>query len=91
MLEKRNSRKNIVGVVTSKSGDKTLKVTFFYKTPHPRFKKEIKRKTDVHVHDETNVGKVGMTVEIMETRPWSKLKRYRLVKVVEQAPVEILG
>jgi small subunit ribosomal protein S17 len=90
MIEKRNSRKNIVGVVTSKSGDKTLKVTFFYKTPHPRFKKEIKRKTDVHVHDEMNTGKIGDTVEIMETRPLSKLKRFRLVKVLETAQAETL-
>ncbi|PWU05791.1 MAG: 30S ribosomal protein S17 [Verrucomicrobia bacterium] len=90
MEEKRNSRKNIIGEVTSKSGDKTLKVTFFYKIPHPRFKKEIKRKTVVHVHDEQNSGKLGDKVEIMETRPLSKLKRFRLVKVLENAPTEII-
>lgn len=90
MVEKRNSRKNITGEVTSKSGDKTLKVTFFYKIPHPRFKKEIKRKTVVQVHDEMNIGKIGDTVEIMETRPLSKLKRFRLVKVVENAPAAII-
>lgn len=90
MLEKRNSRKNIIGEVTSKSGDKTLKVTFFYKTPHPRFKKEIKSKTVVHVHDEENAGKIGDLVEIMETRPLSKLKCFRLVKVLESAQAEIL-
>lgn len=90
MEEKRNSRKNITGKVTSKSGDKTLKVTFFYKIPHPRFKKEIKRKTVVHVHDEMNTGKIGDTVEIMETRPLSKLKRFRLVKVIENAPEAIV-
>jgi len=90
MTEKRNSRKDIIGEVTSKSGDKTLKVTFFYKIPHPRFKKEIKRKTVVHVHDEMNAGKMGDIVEIMETRPLSKLKRFRLVKVLESAPAEIV-
>ena len=90
MTETRNRRKNIVGVVTSKSGDKTIKVTFFYKIPHPRFKKEIKRKTVVHVHDEQNVCNIGDKVEIMETRPLSKLKRFRLVKVLENAPVELV-
>lgn len=90
MTEIRNRRKNIVGVVTSKSGDKTVKVTFFYKIPHPRYKKEIKRKTVVHVHDEENVCNIGDRVEIMETRPLSKLKRFRLVKVLENAPVELV-
>lgn len=89
MTEIRNRRKNIVGVITSKSGDKTVKVTFFYKIPHPRYKKEIKRKTVVHVHDEENVCNIGDRVEIMETRPLSKLKRFRLVKVLENAPVEL--
>lgn len=90
MTEIRNRRKNIVGVVTSKSGDKTIKVTFFYKIPHPRYKKEIKRKTVVHVHDEQNVCNIGDKVEIMETRPLSKLKRFRLVQVLENAPVELV-
>lgn len=88
MSEKRNIRKNIIGEVTSKSGDKTLKVTFFYKIPHPQFKKEIKRKTVVHVHDESNIGKVGDVVEIMETRKLSKLKYFRLVKVLENATAQ---
>lgn len=90
MTENRNRRKDIVGVVTSKSGDKTVKVTFFYKIPHPRYKKEIKRKTVVHVHDEENVCNIGDRVEIMETRPLSKLKRFRLVKVLENAPIELV-
>lgn len=90
MTENRNRRKNIVGVVTSKSGDKTIKVTFFYKIPHPRYKKEIKRKTVVHVHDEENICNIGDKVEIMETRPLSKLKCFRLVKVLENAPVELV-
>lgn len=90
MTEERNKRKDIVGVVSSKSGDKTLKVTFFYKIPHPRFKKEIKRKTVVHVHDDKNECNVGDKVEIMETRPLSKLKRFRLVKILEKAPQELV-
>jgi len=83
----RNSRKNLVGVVTSKSGDKSVKVTIAYKVPHPRFRKVINRKTVVHAHDESNEAKTGDKVEIMETRPLSKLKRWRIVRIVEVAPV----
>jgi len=83
----RASRKNLVGDVTSRSGDKTIKVTFFYKIPHPLYQKEIKRKTVVHAHDEKNECGLGDKVEIMETRPLSKLKRWRVVKVLEKAPI----
>lgn len=83
----RNRRKDLIGVVSSRSGDKTVKVTYFYKLPHPLYKKEIRRRTVVHVHDEKNECKVGDKVEIMETRPLSKLKRWRVVRVVEAAPV----
>lgn len=82
----RNQRKDIVGIVTSKTGDKSVKVTYFYKILHPLYGKEIKRKTVVHVHDENNDCALGDKVEIMETRPLSKLKRFRLVKVLEKAP-----
>ena len=80
-------RKDLVGVVTSRTGDKSIKVTFFYKIPHPLYKKEIKRKTVVHAHDESNECAVGDKVEIMETRPLSKLKRWRVVKILEKAPI----
>ena len=63
----RNSRKSLIGVVTSRSGDKTIKVTYSYKVPHPLYKKEIKRKTVVHAHDEKNECGLGDKVEIMET------------------------
>ena len=69
--EKRNSRKSLIGEVTSRSGDKTIKVTYFYKIPHPLYRKEIKRKTVVHAHDEKNECGLGDKVEIMETRPLS--------------------
>lgn len=82
----RNSRKQVTGVVTSRSGDKTIKVTFFYKTPHPLYRKEIKRKTVLNVHDEQNACGLGDRVEIMETRPLSKSKRWRVVRVLETAP-----
>jgi small subunit ribosomal protein S17 len=83
----RATRKHITGVVTSRSGDKTIKVTYFYKIPHPIYKKEIKRKTVLHAHDETNVCKLGDKVELMETRPISRLKRWRVIRVVEAAPI----
>lgn len=83
----RAQRKDLVGEVTSRSGDKTVKVTYFYKTPHPVYGKEIKRKTVLHAHDEKNECKLGDKVEIMETRPLSKLKRWRVVRVVEAAKI----
>ena len=65
----RNMRKTLIGFVTSRSGDKSVKVTIPYKTPHPLYHKVINRKTVVHVHDEKNETKVGDRVKIMETRP----------------------
>jgi small subunit ribosomal protein S17 len=82
----RNKRKDLVGTVTSRSGDKSIKVTYFYKMPHPLYRKEVRRRTVVHAHDEKNECNVGDKVEIMETRPLSKLKRWRVVRVVETAP-----
>jgi small subunit ribosomal protein S17 len=86
MEETRNSRKSLIGTVTSRSGDKTIKVTYFYKIPHPLYRKEIKRKTVVHAHDEANDCGLGDKVEIMETRPLSKLKRWRVTQILERAP-----
>lgn len=86
-MAERNSRKLLQGVVTSRSGDKSVKVTVAYKIPHPRFHKVINRKTVLHVHDEKNESKSGDKVEIMETRPLSKLKRWRITRVLEVAPI----
>jgi small subunit ribosomal protein S17 len=83
--DSRNKRKTIIGFVTSRSGNKSVKVTIPYKTPHPLYHKVINRKTVVHVHDEKNETKVGDKVEIMETRPMSRLKRWRIVSVVHSA------
>ena len=82
----RNNRKQLVGVVRSKTGDKSIKVVYEYKIPHPLYKKEIRRKTTVHVHDEENVSNVGDKVRISSTRPLSKMKRWRVVELVEKAP-----
>ena len=80
----RNLRKTIIGFVTSRSGDKSIKVTIPYKTPHPLYHKVINRKTVVHVHDEKNETAVGDQVKIMETRPISRLKRWRVLSVVHK-------
>lgn len=82
----RNRRKELIGVVVSVSGHKTIKVAYEYKVSHPVYHKEVKRKTVVHTHDENSEAKVGDKVLIMETRPVSKLKRWRLAKVLEVAP-----
>ena len=85
--ETRNKRKSYIGFITSRVGDKSVKVTISYKIPHPRYRKTINRKTVVHAHDEKNEAKPGDKVEVMETRPLSKLKRFRILRVVDAAPV----
>jgi len=86
-MEQRNFRKSLQGTVTGRSGDKSIKVVYFYKVPHALYKKEVRRKTVLHVHDEKNECLVGDKVEIMETRPLSKMKRWRVLRVVERMPV----
>ena len=81
----RNPRKMLLGFVTSRSGDKSVKVTIPYKTPHPFYHKVINRKTVLHVHDEKNETKVGDKVEVMETRPISRLKRWRVTAIRQKA------
>lgn len=81
----RTARKTQIGFVSSRSGDKSVKVTLDYKTPHPLYQKVVKRQTVLHVHDEKNETKVGDKVEVMETRPMSRLKRWRVVSVLQKA------
>ena len=81
----RSTRKTQIGFVSSRSGDKSVKVTLDYKTPHPLYQKVVKRQTVLHVHDEKNETKVGDKVEVMETRPMSRLKRWRVVSVLQKA------
>ena len=83
--KQRKQRKVLVGVVEGKSGDKSIKVVFFYKRPHSLYRKEIKRKTVLHVHDAENACAIGDRVEIMSTRPLSHLKRWRVVRILEKA------
>ena len=83
--ETRSRRKVRVGVVVSDSRDKTIAVDVPNLTAHPRYDKVVRHSTRFHVHDETNDAHVGDTVQIMETRPVSKQKRWRLVEIVERA------
>ena len=82
----RGQRRTEVGVVTSDKMNKTRRVEIGRLVKHQRYGKYIKRRTICHVHDEQNESHTGDTVEIMETRPLSKLKNWRLVRVVTAAP-----
>ncbi len=74
-----------VGQVSSRSGDKSVRVVLDYLTKHPKYGKMLKRRTVAHVHDETNQANVGDFVEIAKCRRMSKTKSWRLIKVVESA------
>jgi small subunit ribosomal protein S17 len=80
--EERSLRKTRVGEVISDKMDKTIVVKTITRVPHPLFGKIIKQVKKFHVHDEKNEAKVGDRVSIMETRPLSRLKRWRLVEVI---------
>jgi small subunit ribosomal protein S17 len=82
----RGRRRIEVGVVTSDKMNKTRRVEIPRLVKHPKYGKYIKRRTICHVHDENNESHTGDTVEIMETRPLSKLKNWRLMRVVTRAP-----
>jgi small subunit ribosomal protein S17 len=85
MTEERNSRKQRTGVVVSTGGDKTCVVQVAERKPHKLYGKMLTRTAKFHTHDENNECGVGDTVTIAETRPLSKLKRWRLVEIVEKA------
>ena len=85
MSEERNLRKTRVGVVVSNKMDKTIVVAIMTSVKHPLYKKIIKRTVKLKAHDENNVCNIGDKVEVMETRPLSKDKRWRLVNVLEKA------
>ncbi len=80
--------KTITAVVISKSGNKSIKVAYEFKTKHPKYGKILKRRTVLYVHDENNQAGVGDVVEVAEGRPYSKTKNWRLVKVVVKAAQE---
>jgi small subunit ribosomal protein S17 len=84
-MEQRTLRKTRVGVVVSNKMQKTITVAIERKVPHTIYKKYFKKTTKLMAHDEQNVCKIGDKVKIMETRPLSSKKRWRLVEVVDKA------
>ena len=87
----RSMRKTRVGLVVSDKMQKTVVVAIERRVPHPVYGKMVTRTKRVKAHDEENTAKTGDTVRIAETRPLSKDKRWRVVEIVERAPVETSG
>jgi small subunit ribosomal protein S17 len=81
----RTFRKTRTGVVVSDKMDKTIVVAIEERKMHPKYGKTVKSTKKIHVHDEENTCGMGDTVRVMETRPLSKQKRWRLVEIVEKA------
>ena len=81
----RNSRKEIIGTVYSNRMDKTITVSVERKVKHPKYKKFVKTTSRFKAHDEKNECNINDIVKIMETRPLSKDKRWRLVEIIERA------
>ncbi len=84
-MEERNLRKTRVGKVVSDKMDKTIVVAVEYRVRHPLYGKIVKRTYKLKAHDENNECGIGDTVRVMETRPLSKEKRWRLVEIMEKA------
>lgn len=84
-METRHLRKVRQGVVVSDKMDKTIVIASEFKEKHPIYGKFVKKTKKYHVHDENNEANIGDTVLIMETRPLSKTKRWRLVQIIEKA------
>ena len=84
-METRNLRKERPGVVTSNKMDKSITVAIKWKEKHPIYGKFVNKTKKYHAHDEKNECNIGDTVKIMETRPLSKTKRWRLVQIIERA------
>ncbi|HWK03692.1 MAG TPA: 30S ribosomal protein S17 [Puia sp.] len=84
-MVERNLRKTRIGVVKSNKAEKSITVTVERKVKHPIYGKFVKKTTSFHAHDEKNECTIGDVVRIMESRPLSKTKRWRLVEVIEKA------
>ena len=87
-MGERNLRKSMIGTVVSDKMDKTIVVAVETSVAHPIYNKTVKRTYKLKAHDENNECNVGDKVEVMETRPLSKDKRFRLVKIVEKAVIK---
>ena len=84
-MEERGKKKSVQGFVTSDKMVKSITVSVAYLVEHPKYGKRIRRRTKYYAHDEANEARVGDKVEISETRPISKLKRWRLVRILQRA------
>lgn len=84
-VKERNKRKVCIGRVISDRQDKTVVVMVERRLRHPLYGKEMRQRRKYHAHDEKNEAKTGDRVRIMETRPLSRLKRWRLIEIVEKA------
>ena len=84
-MESRNHRRVRVGKVVSNKMDKTIVVAIVDSVCHPKYGKIVKRTVKIHAHDENNECGIGDTVAVMETRPLSKTKRWRLYQIIEKA------
>ena len=87
----RPRRKTEIGIVTSDKMNKTRRVEIESLFPHPKYGKLLRHRTICHAHDETNQSHMGDIVEIMETRPLSKLKRWRIVRIVRPGAQQALA
>jgi small subunit ribosomal protein S17 len=85
MTEERNNRKVRTGLVSSDARDKTIAVTIERRVRHPLYGRVVRRKSKLVAHDEKNQAHIGDLVEVMEVRPLSKTKRWRLVTIIERA------
>lgn len=85
LAESRNARKVMRGMVTSNKMNKTIVVQVDRKVRHPLYEKFVSRRTKLYAHDEQCEAKIGDVVEVVQTRPLSKLKRWRLLRVVQKA------
>ena len=77
--------KTVTGVVISNSGDKSIKVAIDFKVKHPKYGKYVRRRTKLGVHDEHNQASLGDLVDVVRSRPYSKTKSWRLIRVVQKA------
>lgn len=85
MENKRNPRKERVGIVVSNKMDKSIVIAVKRKVKHPMYGKFVNKTTKLHAHDEENTCNIGDTVRVMETRPLSRTKSWRLVEIIERA------
>ena len=85
MSEERNMRKTRTGIVVSDKMDKTVVIAIKDNVRHPLYGKTVKRTSKIHAHDEKNECGIGDRVAVMETRPLSKTKRWRVVEIIEKA------